>query len=416
MRIFHLYRQLLVAQSVGVLLLAGTVCDPHRAIAQGTDTAAIALALQPGQVVQLVPLGMAPPMVWTIKEKAAGGAITADGKYTAPPVAGTYHVVASPKAAPAKACVFTVVVKAVAVTTVPTTPATPEFAFGAERQYPLPGGGVMRMRYVPAGAFAMGNSEQGDDVEMGIGDERPQHTVTVSGFWIGKCEVTRRMYRQFIQAGGYTKRDYWSPEGWDWRQQVGRVEPDNWAEDAQWGEPPGIFKQTEDHPVIGVNCFEAEAFCRWAGLRLPTEAEWEKAARWDGERSRIYAWGNAWDVTRSNNANDPLYPGAQTAPIGKYPQGASACGCLDMIGNAWEWVSDWYAEDYFATSPGTDPQGPAEGDLRVIKGGSWFGSNFVGADENDRLRAALRVRYDPHNADGGIGFRCALTTMPASAK
>jgi eukaryotic-like serine/threonine-protein kinase len=168
--------------------------------------------------------------------------------------------------------------------------------------------------------------------------------------------------------------------------------------------------------VIGVNYFEAEAFCRWAGLRLPTEAEWEKAARWDGSRSRVYAWGDDWDDARCNGAHDALYPGAQTAPIGKYPQGASACGALDMTGNVWEWVSDWFDAEYYASSPSTDPQNAEATDRRVIKGGSWFGSNFVGPGEDDRLRAALRTGFEPHNTNGGIGFRCALTTMPATAK
>lgn len=87
-----------------------------------------------------------------------------------------------------------------------------------------------------------------------------------------------------------------------------------------------------------------------------------------------------------------------------------------MLGNVWEWVLDWHNSYYYQTSPGTNPQGPPTGDLRVIKGGSWFGSNWVGADENDRLRAAQRGCFDPHNTNGGIGFRCAVTTMPASAK
>jgi formylglycine-generating enzyme required for sulfatase activity len=229
---------------------------------------------------------------------------------------------------------------------------------------------------------------------------------------VGKTEVTRGQYKQFMKAGGYTKQDLWSPEGLAWKQEVQRVQPDDWDQDVEWANPPGQFKQTDDHPIVGVNYYEAEAFCRWAGLRLLTEAEWEKAARWDGQNTRIYAWGDTWDVTRSNNANDPLYKGGQTAPIGKYPSGASACGSLDMIGNVWEWVLDWHGPEYYLTSPSSNPQGPSTGDLRVIKGGSWFGSNWVGADNNDRLRGAQRGSFDPHNTNGGIGFRCAVTTMP----
>jgi formylglycine-generating enzyme required for sulfatase activity len=407
MRISVPHRHLLAALFVSVLLLTGIVCDQHRAAAAGTGPTTIGLALQPGQAIDLPTPGLTPPIVWTIKEKAAGGIISANGRYVAPLVPGKYHIIGRPKLHPGKVYQFTVVVKP-SVTTQP--------QLGTERLFRLPDGGLMRMRYVPGGAFAMGNTGQGDDAALGMDEEKPQHAVTLSGFWIGKCEVTRGQYRRFIKAGGYKKPAYWSPAGRAWLKDAGRVEPDSWAADVEWANPPGPFKQTDEHPVIGINYFEAEAFCRWAGLRLPTEAEWEKAARWDGQGTRIYAWGDDWDVNLSNNANDTLYPGGQTAPVGKYPQGASACGSLDMIGNVWEWVSDWYGAEYYATSPGTNPQGPATSDLRVIKGGSWFGSNFVGADEQDRLRGAQRAGFDPNNTNGGIGFRCTVTTMPPSAQ
>jgi serine/threonine-protein kinase len=416
MRVFALHCHLHAVLLLVALPLAGSLCAPRHASAQKAAPPAIALSVQPGQVVQLVSLGLKSPVVWAVKEKVAGAAVTSDGRYTAPTVPGTFHVVAFAKAAPSKPVVFTVVVKKTATPPTVVPPSSVEPTFGAERLYPLPGGGVIRMRYVSAGAFAMGNSERGDDAALGTDEERPRHNVTLPGYWIGKCEVTRGQYRQFMKAGGYTKQALWSPVGCEWKQAAGRAMPDEWQVDTQWAEPPGLFKQTDDHPVIGVNYHEAEAFCRWAGLRLPTEAEWEKAARWDGHTTRIYPWGDDWDVARSNNVSDSLYPGAQTSPIARYPHGASPCGALDMIGNVWEWVMDWYAEDYFASSPGTNPQGPATGDLRIIKGGSWFGSNFVGADEEDRLRAAQRVRFDPNNPDGRIGFRCAVTTMPASAK
>ena len=292
------------------------------------------------------------------------------------------------------------------------TPAA--LTLGTEGVCPLPGGGEMRVRYVPRGAFAMGNSGAGDDAALGTDEEKPKHQVTVGGFWMGEREVTRGQYRKFMQAGGYTKKDYWSAPGWAWVKEVARTQPDDWAEDAEWAGTPGPFKQTDEHPVVGVNYYEAEAFCRWAGLRLPTEAEWEKAARWDGHGTRAYAWGDTWDDDRCNGANDKLYPGGQTAPVGKYPEGASACGSLDMLGNVWEWTQDWYLPDYYATSPGTDPKGPATGEGHVIKGGSWFGSNFVGADDKDRLRPAQRAAFDPQNSNGGIGFRCAITTLPVT--
>jgi formylglycine-generating enzyme required for sulfatase activity len=408
MRIAVLHRHLLPALVVGALLLAGATYGLRPAAAQGTSAATIGLTMQPGQTIQLMSLGTALPLVWTIKEGPVGGTITKEGRYVAPLAPGTYHIALSPKAGQGKTIVFTVVVKPGGATTEP--------AMGSARLYPLPGGGVMRMRYVPAGAFAMGNTGQGDDATLGGDEERPQHNVTLSGYWIGKCEVTRGQYRQFMKAGGYTKQSYWSPEGWTWLQDAGRAEPADWAVDAEWANPPGPFKQTDDHPVIGINYFEAQAFCRWAGLRLPSEAEWEKAARWDGQHSLIYPWGDEWDAQRCNNAQDALFPGGQSAPIARYPQGASACGALDMAGNVWEWVQDWFGAEYYLTSPGTNPQGPPASDLRGIRGGSWFGSNWVGPGEDDRLRSAQRAGFDPYNTSGAIGFRCAVTTMPASAK
>ena len=407
MRVILLQRHLLAVLLVCVLGVTSIALYPQRATAANTGTTNIAVTVKPGQTMDLAARSMA-GLVWTLKEKNTGGRITTQGKLIAPLKPGQYHIIGISKGKPRKTFTFTATVQPIVAVTEPT--------LGTERLYPLPGGGVIRMRYVPPGAFEMGNSEQGDDAELGQDEEKPKHTVTVSGFWVGKCEVTRGQYRKFMKAGGYTNQDYWSPEGWAWLQDAGRTEPNDWAPDIEWANPPGSFKQTDDHPVVGINHFEAEAFCRWAGLRLPTEAEWEKAARWDGQHSRIYAWGDTWDATKCNDANDPLYPGGQTAPIGKYPGGASPCGALDMIGNVWEWCSDWRVVDYYASSPSTDPQGPPTSDLRVVKGGSWFGSNWVGADENDRLRAALRGGFDPHNTSGQIGFRCAVTKMPASAQ
>jgi len=170
------------------------------------------------------------------------------------------------------------------------------------------------MVYVPAGEFIMG-SDEGDS------DEQPVHTVYLDAFYIDKYEVTNAQYRRCVEAGAYSL-----PHSTD------RYTDPNYAE----------------YPVVYVDWYQAEAYCRWAGKRLPTEAEWEKAAR--GTEGRIWPWGNAFDGSKVNSCDkncpydyndasvDDGY--ADTAPVGSYPAGASPCGALDMAGNVWEWVAD----------------------------------------------------------------------------
>lgn len=375
--------------------------------AQAAENFTLALSLQPGQSVKLAALGITEPVLWKVKEGTVAGVISKDGVFTASMTPGTYHILAALNSMPDKFTVFTILVTPVAAETEP--------PLGTERPYLLPGGGAIRMQYIPSGAFMMGSSGRGDDELYAADDEKPVHNVTLKGFWIGKTEITRGQYRLFMKAGGYTKQELWSPAGWTWRVEMERTQPDWWESEVEYMFPPGPFKQSEDHPVVGVNFHEAEAFCRWAGLRLPTEAEWEKAARWDGKISRIYPWGDLWNHDFNNNANDTLYPGGQSSPIGRFPQGTSASRCVDMVGNVWEWCSDWLDPNYYAVSPKENPTGPAEGDVRIIKGGSWFGSNFVGADEEDRLRAAQRQGYDPMNSNERIGFRCVAVYIPEPA-
>ena len=226
-------------------------------------------------------------------------------------------------------------------------------------------------------------------------DELPQHSVYLSDYYIGKYEVTRGEYRQFINAGGYSNPAYWSSAGWSWKGL--QTQPHNWAAQQDWG--TGTFTQTDNHPVVGVTYYEAEAFCNWAGGRLPTEAQWEKAARWTGSHANAYPWGDAWDQQKCNNGNDSLYPSYQTAPVGSYPSGASPYGCQDMAGNVREWCKDWYGETYYSESPASDPQGPASGSYRVIRGGGWYIDGNYG-------RCADRSNYGP-NYDwySFVGFR-----------
>ena len=250
------------------------------------------------------------------------------------------------------------------------------------------------MVLVPAGEFPMG-SEAADiealqpllqrlppEVLERLSDQVPKHHVYLDAFYIDKYEVTNALYAQFVQAT---------------RRQAPRL-----STYQQFNQP----KQ----PVVGVTWHEAQAYCAWAGKRLPTEAEWEKAAR--GSEGRLYPWGNDFDGPQLNycdkhcpfdwkdTAIDDGY--ARTAPVGSYEQGKSPYGAYDMAGNVWEWVADWYSADYYQHSPAQHPTGPADGSHKVVRGGAWF----VPAPAT---RTATRQRFDNHYWGDNIGLRCALT-------
>jgi len=241
---------------------------------------------------------------------------------------------------------------------------------------------------IPAGEFIMGNNQ-------GSWEEKPEHKVFLPDYQIGKYEVTRGEYQKFIDAGGYNNPDYWSTEGWVWKEgdvivyaemygnvsfgkrndcAIKRNAPEHWAPEQEWfghgyGHPR--FDQTDLHPVIGETYYEAEAYCKWAGGRLPTEAEYEKAARWTGTHSNIWPWGDTWDPEKSNNGEDhnPVGGGFevnQSTPVGSYPEGASPYGCMDMVGNAWEWCADWAK-----SHPGSETPYDHSGLYHNVKGGCW---------------------------------------------
>jgi serine/threonine-protein kinase len=216
--------------------------------------------------------------------------------------------------------------------------------------------------------------------DAGPADQQPAHKVELSAFWMDQLEVTNAMYAACVDAGlcsppletrSITRADYYAnPE----------------------------FAQ---HPVLFVNWFQAQNYCEWAGRRLPTEAEWEKAARGDDER--LYPWGSeAPDPGRLNYA---LSGHADTIQVGQYPSGASPYGALDMAGNAWEWVADWYDAGYYAVSPPEDPPGPLvtgcpEGDCKVLRGGSW--------DSDDALAmSTTRLFFGPNDSRDAFTIRCA---------
>jgi len=213
---------------------------------------------------------------------------------------------------------------------------------------------------VPAGEFWMG-SDEGDAVE------KPRRRVYLDAFRIDKFEVTNALYRRFMESTGRAAPSYWN--------------------DAKWNEP--------QQPVVGVSWNDAEVYCSWAGKRLPTEAEWEKAAR--GTDGRKYPWGEQWDGTRANSAESKI---GKTVGVGSNPNGVSPYGAHDLAGNVWEWVADWYDESSYGRAPGKNPKGPDSGQYRVLRGGSW--DNGLGL-----LRTSGRGSYSPADRNYYIGFRCA---------
>lgn len=263
---------------------------------------------------------------------------------------------------------------------------------------------------VAAGEFVMGSTE--DDViklvprfgenwkEWGA-RELPQHRVRLNAYRIGKYPVTNAQFRHFVEDDGYTEkwRTCWTSEGWEWREKSGIVQP------GYWNDPD---ENIANHPVNGVSWYEAVAYCNWLTrtdpqgrvYRLPTEAEWEKAAR--GEDGREYPWEGDFDPAKANISESGI---GRTSAAGLFPRGASPCGALDMSGNVWEWCADWYGADYYKESPAENPQGPASGEYRVLRGGS-FGSRAVYA------RCAYRLRYLPVYRNLDIGFRVAQSVLP----
>jgi formylglycine-generating enzyme required for sulfatase activity len=240
----------------------------------------------------------------------------------------------------------------------------------------------MTMLYVPAGEFTMGSADNDSDADS---DEKPQRTVTLDAFWIDKTEVTNAQFRKCVEAGACQA-------------------PTTCAQ----GDPTYDDGSKADHPVVCVDWNQAKAYCEWTGARLPTEAEWEKAAR--GTDGRIYPWGNTFDGSKVNFCDrncefdhkdtdvDDGY--ARTAPVGSYPAGASPYGALDMAGNIWEWVADWYDGSYYVDSTINNPKGPDSGDYRVLRGGSWYNGWHA-------VRAADRSHYGPTLRHYSVGFRCA---------
>jgi formylglycine-generating enzyme required for sulfatase activity len=258
----------------------------------------------------------------------------------------------------------------------PATAATstlPPLQPGAMRTTPLDG---MVQVYVPAGTFLLGSGATDPEA---LPDEFPQRRADLPGFWIDRSEVSNSQYALCVQAGRCRPPYYMTSS----------------TRSTYYGDP-----RYADYPVILVGWAMANTYCQWVDRRLPSEAEWEKAAR--GTDGRIYPWGNQLSSPLANFCDrscpftwkDPRFDDgySDTAPVDSFPGGASPYGALNMAGNAWEWTADWYAP-----IPG---EAPAVGQQRVLKGGTWF-------YEPRRIRAAARGKADPGYMSNLIGFRCA---------
>ncbi len=255
-------------------------------------------------------------------------------------------------------------------------------------------------RFIPGGAFTMGTSTE----PWALDNERPAHEVHLPAFWIDTFPVTNEQYLQFVTAGGYDDPRWWSPDGWRHRQEAALVAPLFWErEGASWSRLRFGVHETlpAREPVQHVSWFEADAYARWAGKRLPTELEWEKAARHDpvSGRSRRYPWGDDDpSVAHGNFGQRYLQP----APIGAYPQGASAYGVHQMIGDVWEWTASTFAPyPGFAAWPYREYSEVFFGrSHRVLRGGAWSVDPVA-------IRGTFRNWDLPIRRQIFSGFRCA---------
>ena len=227
------------------------------------------------------------------------------------------------------------------------------------------------MVFVPSGDFLRGSNSDEPDAA-------PQRRITLSAYYIDRYAVSMARYRQCVSSGKCS-----APEA---------------EGHCTWGKPG-----KDDHPINCVSWFQADEYCRWAGKLLPTEAQWEKAAT--GPKPRRYPWGKIPpDCALANFALNPdkkKYCHDGTVKVNKYPGGASPYGALQMAGNVFHWVKDWYGKEYYRSSEARDPMGPFEGKYRVVRGGSWF------SREAD-LRTTMRGPLPPGAKYNYLGFRCMI--------
>lgn len=243
---------------------------------------------------------------------------------------------------------------------------------------------------IPHGQFVMGNNDKECQCY-----EYPAHSILLDSFYIDKYEVTNYRFKEFIDANGYCDSTYWTPVGWRFRQKLNLLQPKYWDD-----ENFGINQPNK--PVVGISWYEASAFAKWAGKRLPTEAEWERAAR--STDKRPYPWGS--EKPDGERCNFGYIFGStlnsSTKVAGSYELGKSQDGLYDMAGNVSEWCNDWYNTDYYSKSPKENPQGPQYGDFKCLRGGSWYlYARF--------MKVTARDFGEPETRTNFTGFRCART-------
>ncbi len=249
-------------------------------------------------------------------------------------------------------------------TSIPATP-TPALGIGSTMVSPKDG---MVMMYVPEGEFSMGTNY--------YDNAAPVHTVYFDAYWIDQTEVTNSMYEKCVSEGAC--KELWSNSSYTRALYYGNLTFD-------------------DYPVINVDWFQAQEYCHWAGRELPTEAQWEKAAR--GIDGRYFPWGNQQDIAILANCDVGFY--GDTKAVGSYPQGASPYGALDMAGNVWEWVLDWYGP--YSSGKVSNPQGPSTGQNRIVRGGSWTYDFY---ESRSDFRTPINPYYNG-SSRWDYGIRCS---------
>ena len=245
--------------------------------------------------------------------------------------------------------------------------------------------------HIPAGELLMGSDKKQDP--QAYDNELPQHKVYLDEYWIGVTPVSVAQFTAFVQSSGYVTTAEKEKRSYTWRT------PHDKGSDV---------KAKASHPVTCVDWQDAAAFCEWLTsqaqpaakwvVRLPSEAEWEKAAR--GADGRLYPWGRRTPDAKRCNFK---YNVCDTTPVGKYsPGGDSPYGCADMAGNVWQWLADWYSETYYQQSPTSNPAGPSSGEFRVQRGGAWI-------NDGRNVRSAHRCWSPPRSWSYVGGFRCAAS-------